>query len=111
MTYPFGAAQGETRDGTDEEMLAESLRRPDAFGELYTRHFTAVYRYVAGRLGSDIADDLAADTFLAAFRRRAAFDASRGTVRPWLFGIATNLVARHHRAESRWYAALALGRR
>jgi RNA polymerase sigma factor (sigma-70 family) len=107
VTYPSGAAQGGTHDGTDEEMLAESLRRPDAFGELYARHFTAVYRYVAGRLGPDIADDLAADTFLAAFRRRATFDTSRGMVRPWLFGIATNLVARHHRAETRWYAALA----
>ena len=107
MTYPFGAAQGGTHDGTDEEMLAESLRRPEAFGELYTRHFTAVYSYVAGRLGPDIAHDLAADTFLAAFRRRATFDASRGMVRPWLFGIATNLLARHRRAEIRWYAALA----
>ena len=107
MTYPFGAAQGGTHDGTDEEMLAESLRRPEAFGELYTRHFTAVYRYLAGRLGPDVADDLAADTFLAAFRRRAAFDAGRGMVRSWLFGIATNLVARHRRAESRWYLALA----
>ena len=107
MTYPFGAAQGGMHDGTDEEVLAESMRRPEVFGELYTRHFTAVYRYVAGRLGPDIADDLAADTFLVGFRRRSTFDARRGMVRPWLFGIATNLVARHHRAEGRWYAALA----
>jgi hypothetical protein len=33
VTYPFGAAQGGTRDGTDEDMLAESLRRPEVFGE------------------------------------------------------------------------------
>jgi RNA polymerase sigma-70 factor (ECF subfamily) len=107
VTYPFGAAQGGGHDDTDEEVLAASMRRPEVFGELYTRHFTVVYRYVAGRLGPDVADDLAADTFLVAFRRRATFDASRGMVRPWLFGIATNLVARHHRTESRWYAALA----
>ena len=84
-----------------------SRGRPEVFGELYARHFAAVYQYVAGRLGPDAADDLAAETFLAAFRRRDRFDPARGSVRPWLFGMATNLVAQHHRAESRWYAALA----
>jgi RNA polymerase sigma factor (sigma-70 family) len=93
--------------GTDEHILAVSLGQPEVFGELYARHFPAVYRYVAGRLGPDAADDLAAETFLAAFRRRHRFDPARGAVRPWLFGMATNLVAQHHRAESRWYAALA----
>jgi DNA-directed RNA polymerase specialized sigma24 family protein len=57
------------------------------------RHFASVYRYVAGRLGPDVADDLAAETFLAAFRRRVTLDPTRGAVRPWLYGIATNLGA------------------
>lgn len=117
MTHPFDVAPGSgipadpwpdrLDSGPDEEVLAESLRSPEAFGELYTRHFASVYRYLAGRLGPDAADDLAAETFLAAFRRRAKFDPARGAVRPWLYGIATNLVAQHHRSESRWYAALA----
>jgi RNA polymerase sigma factor (sigma-70 family) len=114
VTYPSDAAPGAGAAagswlgaGTDEHVLARSLGQPEAFGGLYTRHFAAIYRYVAGRLGPDAADDLAAETFLAAFRRRDRFDPARGAVRPWLFGIATNLVAQHHRAESRWYAALA----
>jgi RNA polymerase sigma factor (sigma-70 family) len=114
VTYPSDAAPGAGATagpwlgaGTDEHVLARSLGQPEAFGELYTSHFAAIYRYVAGRLGPDAADDLAAETFLAAFRRRHRFDPARGAVRPWLFGIATNLVAQHHRAESRWYAALA----
>jgi RNA polymerase sigma factor (sigma-70 family) len=117
VTHPFDVARGtgspagprrnHPDSGTDEDVLADSLRSPEAFGELYTRHFASVYRYVAGRLGPDVADDLAAETFLAAFRRRAKFDPDRGSVRPWLYGIATNLVAQHHRSESRWYAALA----
>ena len=102
MTHP-----SEPIPGSDEQVLARSLGQPEAFGELYGRHFAAVYRYVAGRLGPDAADDLAAETFLTAFRHRARFDPARGTVRPWLFGLATNLVAQHRRAESRWYAALA----
>ena len=91
---------------TDEAVLAESLSSPESFGELYSRYFAEIYRYLAGRLGPDAADDLAAETFLAAFRRRNTFDPGLGAVRPWLYGIATNLVARHHRAESRRYAAL-----
>lgn len=53
----------------------------------------------------------AADTFLIALRRRESFDASRGDVRPWLFGIATRLVAEHRRKETRHYRALGRLRR
>jgi RNA polymerase sigma factor (sigma-70 family) len=93
--------------GTDEAVLAGSLACPELFGELYARHFADIYRYVAARLGPDVADDLAAETFLAAFRRKHTFDPRVGAVRPWLYGIATNLIAGHRRAESRRYAALA----
>lgn len=92
---------------TDEAVLAKSLVCPELFGELYTRYFADIYRYMAARLGPDVTDDLAAETFLAAFRRKHTFDPGRGAVRPWLYGIATNLIAGHHRAESRRYAALA----
>jgi len=68
-----------------------SLDRPEVFGELYARHFAAIYRYVAGRLGPDAADDLAAETFLAAFRRRHRFDPARGAVRPWLESVWSRL--------------------
>ncbi|HEY1823056.1 MAG TPA: sigma-70 family RNA polymerase sigma factor [Trebonia sp.] len=85
MTHPSDAAAGTgampgTRPctATDEQVLALSLGQPEAFGELYTRHFATVYRYLAGRLGPDAADDLAAETFLAAFRRRDRFDPALG---------------------------------
>ena len=77
------------------------------FTALYDRNFTDIYRYIAGRLGRDTADDIAADTFLVAMRRWHTFDASCGAVRPWLFGIATRLVAQHRRQEVRRYRALA----
>ena len=44
---------------------------------------------------------------LIAFDRRGTFDAERGDLRVWLFGVATNLVARHRRKEARHYKALA----
>ncbi|WP_026415487.1 RNA polymerase sigma factor [Actinomadura oligospora] len=92
---------------TDAELLAASVRDRDRFTAVYDRHYADVHRYVAGRLGPQTAEDVVADTFLAAFRRRAAFDPSRGSVRPWLFGIATNLIAQHRRAETRRYQAFA----
>ena len=34
------------------------------FADLYERFFADVHRYIAGRLGRDVADDIAADTFV-----------------------------------------------
>jgi RNA polymerase sigma factor (sigma-70 family) len=78
----------------------------EQFTEVHDRHFPAVYRYVAGRLGAQAAEDVAAETFLVAFDRRKTFDPTRGDLRAWLFGIATNLVSRHRRKEARHYRAL-----
>jgi RNA polymerase sigma factor (sigma-70 family) len=90
----------------DETVLADLRGDPECFTAVYDAYFKQIHGYVAARLGSAAADDLAAETFLVAFRKRAAFDPVRGEVRPWLFGIATNLVAKHRRDEARRYAAL-----
>jgi RNA polymerase sigma factor (sigma-70 family) len=91
----------------DAAVVQRSGREPELFAMIYDRHFPGIYRYVASRLGPDAAEDLAADTFLAAFCDRSRFDPARGDVRPWLYGIATNLVGLHRRAERRRYRALA----
>lgn len=92
---------------SDAAVMALSLREPEVFAEIFHRHFAEIHRYIARRLGSDAADDIAAETFLAAFRQRQRFDVERGAVRPWLYGIATNLIGSHRRAEQRFYRALA----
>lgn len=104
---PAGGEQADRISADDAVVLAESLRQPELFGRIYDRHFPGIYAYIASRLGPDEADDVAAETFIDAFRRRASFDPARGSVRPWLFGIATRLVAQHRRAEARRYRALA----
>ncbi|RFU39738.1 RNA polymerase sigma factor [Actinomadura logoneensis] len=91
----------------DAALVAASRDDPERFTGVYDRHFAAVRRYVAARLGPEAADDVAAETFLAAFRRRAEFDPGRGVVRAWLFGIATRLVGEHRRVEERRYRTLA----
>lgn len=98
-------ADGTTR--ADSSIIAESLDRPDAFAALFDRHFTAVYRYVARRLGADIAEDVAAEVFLLAFNRRQSYDLSRSNALPWLLGFAANLARHQRRAEVRALRALA----
>ncbi|HEX2312797.1 MAG TPA: RNA polymerase sigma factor [Thermomonospora sp.] len=87
------------RTETDAEVIEGSLRDGERFALLYDRHHVAIHRYIARRLGPDLADDLMAETFLVAFSRRERYDRSRPDARPWLYGIATNLVRGHRRAE------------
>jgi RNA polymerase sigma factor (sigma-70 family) len=81
--------------------------KAEAFEELFELHFDAIYAYLARRLGPDLARDLASETFTRAFAARGRYDAQLGDVRPWLFGIANNLLRRHYRDEERRLRALA----
>ena len=72
---------------------------PAAFEAAFREHFPPVYRFIARRVGPALAEDLAAVTFATAYRRRSAFDPAQGSLRSWLYGIATNLVRNHWRAE------------
>lgn len=92
-------------DGDDAELLTRSLSDPESFSTLFDRYFTALHGYASRRLGGAGGDDVAAETFLVAFRQRDRFDPRRGTVRAWLYGIATNLVREHRRIEERGYRA------
>jgi RNA polymerase sigma-70 factor (ECF subfamily) len=78
-----------TRDG---QVIAASLSEPERFGTIFELHFDAIHRYSARRVGTALADDLTAHTFTVAFERRRSFDAASDTARPWLYGIATNLI-------------------
>jgi RNA polymerase sigma factor (sigma-70 family) len=91
----------------DGEAIADSLADPRAFGLIFERHFSAIHSYLRRRLDRQLADELASQTFLVAFDRRARFDRRRRDSRPWLFGIATNLARNHRRREIRELRATA----
>ena len=65
-----------------------------------------IHRYIRRRVGRDAADDVSAATFAAAYADWGRFDPAR-PIRPWLYGIATNLLRRHHRDEERKLRAYA----
>jgi RNA polymerase sigma factor (sigma-70 family) len=90
----------------DASVIAASVRDPERFAVIYDRHAAAIHRDLARRLGVQVADDLVGETFLAAFRRRAGYDGRRIEALPWLYGIATNVVAQHRREEARAYRLL-----
>ena len=92
---------------SDAGVIERSLDVPEAFAELYDRHAAAIFRFAARRLGRQAAEDLIAETFLVAFRRRESYDLSRLDARPWLYGIAVNVIGKHRRAEVRMLRALA----
>lgn len=89
----------------DAALIERSLRDAEAFAGLYDRHAAPLHRYVARRLGDGAADDIVAETFLDAFRRRHKYDPVRRDARPWLYGIAANLIGKHSRAEVRMLRA------
>jgi RNA polymerase sigma-70 factor (ECF subfamily) len=66
-------------------------RPSEAFEALYRRSFGRVYGYVATLLGDrSAAEEVTAQAFERAYRKRRSFRPSRGTQEAWLFGIARN---------------------
>jgi RNA polymerase sigma factor (sigma-70 family) len=86
---------------TDAELIAASLVEPATFGGIFDRYGTTLHRYLVRRVGASDADGLLGEVFRIAFERRHTYDTTRAEARPWLYGIATNLVARHRRSEGR----------
>jgi RNA polymerase sigma factor (sigma-70 family) len=91
----------------DAEIISQSLTDPDQFAVLFRRHAPAIQRYVTRRIGPHAADDVVAETFLAAFRQRGSYRPGPADALPWLYGIATNLVRRHWRTEVQQLRVLA----
>jgi len=92
---------------TDGEILADSIDNAASFAAIFDRHFDAIYGYLQRRIGPDLAEELASQTFLVAFNQRARYDLSFSNARPWLFGIASNLLRRQRREERRQLRAYA----
>jgi RNA polymerase sigma-70 factor (ECF subfamily) len=74
------------------------------FEDLYKAEGRRVLRYFERRLGRVVAEDLAAETFAAAWASRSRFDPRLGDPPTWLYGIAWHLLRRQqhrHASETR----------
>ncbi|WP_093626128.1 RNA polymerase sigma factor [Streptomyces sp. 3213.3] len=80
---------------------------PDAFGQLFDEHASAVHRHAVRMTGDrGTADDIVSLTFLEAWRLRERVLPGDDSLRPWLLGIATNVTRNTSRAARRHQAAL-----
>jgi RNA polymerase sigma-70 factor, ECF subfamily len=85
------------------ELLARARRfERDALAQIHDAYYRPIFRYISFRVGNpDVAEDLASEVFtrfLGALRSRSAPSA---TLRGWLYGVAANIVADHHRTRYR----------
>jgi RNA polymerase sigma-70 factor (ECF subfamily) len=87
----------------DAAVVERSWLEPEQFAVIFDRHAPLIHRYAARRVGREVADDVTAETFLAAFAKRRRYDTAYRDAGPWLYGIATNLIGQHRRAEVRQF--------
>lgn len=80
---------------SDDDLLAETPRRPEAFGEFYARHETAILGFMLRRTDEpELAADLAAEAFAAALVSVRRYRPGPAPAAAWLYGIARNILLR-----------------
>jgi len=88
------------RADTDAVLIERSLREPKQFAAVFDRHWPPIHAYCTSRAGA-AGEDIAAEVFRRALDRRDRYDLGQEDARPWLFGIAANLLRHHFRSAQR----------
>ena len=98
--WNFPAATTQCTDDVDDAGLIALARRGDAvaFSRLFAGFERPIFRYAAHMCGRDAADDVVQETFLALLRGGGGYDATKGTVGSYLFGIARHFVLKRLKA-------------
>jgi RNA polymerase sigma factor (sigma-70 family) len=93
-------------DRSDAELIRGSVNDRELFTVVFDRHYEAIRRFSQARVGEDVGEDIAAEVFVIAFRQRSGYDMRYPSARPWLLGIASNLIRRYARTEQSRLRAL-----
>ncbi len=106
---PFSAGARAGANESDVELFAAmSAGNLTALGVLYDRHHPGVRRFVLRTAGGGAdTEDLVHDIFLTAARVAGTYD-DRAGARPFLLGIAANIVRSRRQKQARWRVALGL---
>ena len=95
-------------DNLSDSELLQAMRAGDekAFALLYRRRQPPIYRFALQMCGSTaLAEDVTQEVFMVLIRDRHAFDAQRGSLSSFLFGVARNQLLRRLQRE-RFYAPM-----
>ena len=91
---------------TDSALIEQSVQgRADAFVEVVQRHEAAVHGFLARRAGQQAAGDLLGEVWVRAFAARGGYDPAHPGARPWLYGIARNVLRAYWRSRQDTNAA------
>lgn len=88
-------------DATDAEVIVASWENPDLFSVIFDRHYQRVFGFSVATVGATDGPDLCSEVFVRAFEGRLRYDPARPNARPWLLGIAANLVKGYYRSRGR----------
>ncbi|HLO40265.1 MAG TPA: RNA polymerase sigma factor [Phycisphaerales bacterium] len=89
-------------DDDDASLGRRAEREPAAFEAIYRRHYRTVAAYLYRRCGDvDVAEELAADVFVAAFGSIARMNRKGVAPRYWLLGIAAHTASKSAREKRR----------
>lgn len=86
------------RGDDDARLIDQAKRDPEAFGALYDRYVTQIYRFTSARLRSpEAAEDVTSEVFFKALRALPRYRSTGHPFSAWLYQIAANAIADHHR--------------
>jgi len=82
----------------DEQMVKAAQSQPEAFGKLYDKYYSAIFKYIYRRtLDVSLAEDITSQTFFSALKYINGFKWRRIPFSAWLYRIATNEVNKHYK--------------
>ncbi|HVA20969.1 MAG TPA: sigma-70 family RNA polymerase sigma factor [Candidatus Micrarchaeia archaeon] len=86
------------RADDDARLIDLAKRDPEAFGALYDRYVTQIYRFASARLRNPAAaEDVTSEVFFKALRALPRYRSTGHPFSAWLYQIAANAIADHHR--------------
>jgi RNA polymerase sigma-70 factor, ECF subfamily len=94
------AVPGATLDDALDDTLDDTRSR-ERFTALYRAHYDAILAYATRRTDPASARDVAAETFLVAWRRLASVPAEPDATAPWLYGVARRVLSNAERSRGR----------
>ena len=88
-------------DGEEEKLIQSAVGGDSsAFGSLYDRYQSAIYRFIVIKVGSrEEAEDITHHVFLSAWQKVGTYKHRGHPFSSWLYQIARNMVIDHYRSQ------------